>query len=77
MEMRLFMLFKTSFQSPLYGIFFARLIYVNSPECKGNLCVPMFSFSICGVWAVLVICIQQRMSVDSGERAAQDLYSGI
>lgn len=63
-----------------YGGFFfflAALIYVNSSECNGNLRVAMFSFSVSGVWAVLVVCIQQRVTVGSDERAAQHLYSRI
>lgn len=46
-----------------YGGFFfflATLMYVNSSECNGNQPVAMFSFSVSGVWAVLVVCIQQR-----------------
>lgn len=77
MEMRLFTLFKTLFQSPLCGIFLAALIYVNSSECNGSLCVAMFSFSVSKVWSVSVICMQQRVTVGSDERAAQHLYSRI
>lgn len=77
MEMRLFTLFKTLFQSPLCAIFLATLIYVNSSECNGNLCVAMFSFSVSTVWSVLLICIQQRATGGSDEKAAQHLYSRI
>lgn len=77
MEMRLFMLFKTLFQSPLCGGFLATVIYISSSECNGNLRVAMFSFSVSRVWSVLVICIQQRVTVGSDERAAQHLYSRI
>lgn len=71
------MVFKTLFYSPSCGIFLAPLIYVNSSESNGNLCVAMFSFSVIRVWSVLVICIQQRVTVESDERAAQHLYSRI
>lgn len=77
MEMRLFTLCKTLFQSALCVNFLATLIYVNSSECNGSLCVAMFSFSVSRVWSVLGICIQQRVTVGSDERAAQHLYSRI
>lgn len=61
----------------MWDFFLTTLIYVNTSECNGNLCVAMFSFSVRRAWSVLVICIQQRVTVVSDERAAQHLYSRI
>lgn len=53
------------------------LIYVNSSESNWNMCVAVFSFSVIRVLCVLLICIQQRVTVESDGRADQHLYSRI